>query len=435
MKILISAYHCEPGKGSEHSVGWSWVLQLAKFHDVFVITETGWRNAIEKSLAQNPISRLKFVYLDLPPWALFWEKGRLGFEAHHYLWQLLAYFVGRRMHKKIGFDLVHHITFGRYWTPSFLSLLPLPFIWGPVGGGESSPASFWPLFSLRGRIFELLRDFARNLGEWDPFVRATARRSAVAVATTEQTAVRLKMLGARQVVVHPQFGMTPDERRFFGSLGKPRQKPFRFISMGRLLPWKGFHLGLLAFARLHQSHPDAEYWIVNDGIEMGHLKELARKLGVEQKVTFWGKLPTLHDVHARLAECDVLVHPALHEAFGNVCLEALASGRPVLCLDLGGPALQVQEGTGIKVTASSPEETVAELAAAMIKLASDPDLCVRMGRAAQRSVEERFDWDRKGKFMAKVYDDALRAWHVEQSPNSKYELDVSEKHPVKVPSV
>jgi len=424
MKILISAYHCEPDKGSELAVGWNWVLQMAKFHDVFVFTQTGWRKEIERSLAQNPISRLTFTYIELPSWALFWEKGRLGFEGHYYLWQVLAYFAGRRMHRKIGFDIVHHVTLGRYWMPSLLSLLPVPFIWGPVGGGESTPASFRSSFSPRGKIFELLRDFARKLGECDPFVKATGRRAVVALATTEQTAVRLRMLGARRlVVVHPQFGMTRDERRFFELLGTRRQKPFRLISMGRLLSWKGIHLGLLAFAKLQESHPDSEYWIINNGIEMGYLKGLARKLGVEDKVTFWGKLPTLRDVYGKLAECDVLVHPALHEAFGNVCLEALASGRPVICLDLGGPGLQVKEGTGIKVTPSTPETAVAELAAAMVRLASDPDLRSSMGRAAQRSVEEDFDWDRKGEFMAQLYEDALRTWHAEKEPKSEYRLD------------
>jgi len=425
MKILVSAYHCEPDKGSELAVGWSWVLQLAKSHDVFVITETGWRKAIEQNLTQNPVPRLTFTYVELPSWALFWEKGRLGFEAHHYLWQVLAYFAGRRMHKKIGFDVVHHITLGRYWTPSLLSLLPVPFVWGPVGGGESAPASFWPTFSLRGKVFELLRDLARRMGECDPLVRVTARRAAVAVATTEQTAARLRILGARRVVVHPQFGMTPQERYFFAGLGTRRAAPFRLISMGRLLPWKGFHLGLMAFARLQQSHPDSEYWIINNGIEIGHLKRLARTLGVEAKVTFWGKLPTIQDVYGKLAECDVVVHPALHEAFGVACLESLASGRPVICLDLGGPGLQVREGTGFKAATATPEAAIADLAAAMVKLASDRDLCLRMGRAAQRSVEEHFDWDRKGEFIAQVYEEAQRRWYADKNPKSEYRLETA----------
>jgi glycosyltransferase involved in cell wall biosynthesis len=60
----------------------------------------------------------------------------------------------------------------------------------------------------------------------------------------------------------------------------------------------------------------------------------------------------------------------------------------------------------------------------MVSLASDPDLCSSMGRAAQRSVEEDFDWDRKGEFMAQLYEDALRTWHAERDLKSEYRLDL-----------
>jgi glycosyltransferase involved in cell wall biosynthesis len=403
MKVLLSAYACEPDTGSEPAAGWNWVLQIARFHDVWVLTQEEGRQAIKAALASEALPRVRFVYIDLPPWALFWRKGRWGWEVHYRLWQLAAYFVGRRLHRKVGFDLVHHVTLGCYWRPSFLALLPAPFIWGPVGGGESAPRAFWWSFSLRGKIFELARDFARKMGECDPFVRHTARKATHGLATTEQTAARLRRLGARHVIVDPQLAMTREERGSFRLFPIRRQNPFRLISIGRLLHWKGFHLGIRAFAGLQAIYPDCEYWIVNEGPEMNHLKALARKLGVENKVTFWGRLPTLQEVYGKLAECDVLVHPALHEAFGNVCLEALASGRPVICLDLGGPALQVTEESGIKVPAITPEQVVRDLADAFYKLASDPELRVRLGLGAMKRVEEHFNWEKKGVLMAKRY--------------------------------
>src|SRR5205823_11967821 len=138
----------------------------------------------------------------------------------------------------------------------------------------------------------------------------------------------------------------------------------RLISMGRLIHWKGFHLSLRAFAEFQASYPESEYWIVSSGPEAAHLRAAANQLGVQKKVVFWGGFRTLAEVYAKLAECDVLVHPAVHEAFGNVCLEAMAAGRPVICLDLGGPALQVTPDTGIKVPAPAPEQVVHYLAAA-----------------------------------------------------------------------
>ncbi|MGD0458499.1 MAG: glycosyltransferase [Terriglobia bacterium] len=408
MKVLLSAYACAPGCGSEPAVGWNWVLQIARFHEVWVVALGEQQPAIERALSSHPLPNAHFVYLDLPRWRKIRRLGWLGGHIFHYAWQIAAYFVGRKLHRRESFDLVHHVTFGCYWRPSFLALLPPPFIWGPVGGGESAPRVFWPSFSLRGKIFELARDLGRKMGECDPFVRHAARKATLGLAATEQTAARLRRLGVRHVIVHPQFAMTREQGRPFRLLPIRRQSPFRLISIGRLLPWKGFHLGLRAFAKLQAIYPYCEYWIINNGLEMNHLKALARKLGVENKVTFWGTLPTLQEVYSKLAECDVLVHPALHEAFGNVCLEAMASGRPVICLDLGGPALQVTEETGIKVPACTPDQVVADLAAAMLRLATDPILRIGMGHASQRRVEEHFDWDRKGEFLARVYADIVR---------------------------
>ena len=167
MKILISAYSCEPNMGSEPGVGWNIAREIAKYHQVWVITRPDEsRTVIEAELQQNPIPNLHFIYFTLP----FWQNSRKwgysgGMQIHYYLWQIQAYFVVRRLHQEIGFDLIHHVTFVKYSNPSFLSLLPIPFIWGPVGGGESAPIPFWQDFSFQAKTYEVLRAFACWVGE------------------------------------------------------------------------------------------------------------------------------------------------------------------------------------------------------------------------------------------------------------------------------
>jgi len=403
LRVLISAYACEPGKGSEPADGWIWVHQVARFHEVWVITRANNRNPIESALAKEPLPNVHWVYFDLPHWARVWKKKQRGIHLYYYLWQVAIFFVARKLHQQTGFDIIHHITFGQYWVPSSLALLPVPFIWGPVGGGESAPSGFWWDFSSRGKVFEVFRNLARSLASLNPVLRISASRSRLAIATTEQTALRLRKLGAKLVEVHPQFGMTSRERQYFANFTIRQSRPFRIISMGRLIHWKGFHLSLRAFAKFQASYPDSEYWIVSSGPEEDHLKTLANQLGVARKIVFWGGFRTLQEVYATLEQCDVLVHPALHEAFGNVCLEAMAAGRAVICLDLGGPALQVTEETGIKVPATTPEQVVRDMAGAFSRLAGDPRLRIRLGQAAQRRVEMDFDWDKKGEWMNRVY--------------------------------
>jgi glycosyltransferase involved in cell wall biosynthesis len=211
------------------------------------------------------------------------------------------------------------------------------------------------------------------------------------------------------VVVEEQCGTSEEELAFFGGLPIRLEKPFRLISIGRLLHWKGFHLGLEAFARFHRTCPDSEYWVVGVGPEAGALKQLAADLGIAHCVTFWGRLPELADVYGKLAQADVLVHPALHEAFGNVCLEALAAGRPVICLDAGGPSLQVTDQCGFKAPVASLEQTLGSMADAMTLFYRDSDLRLRMGAAARERAGTHFHWARKAERMNALYGAAVVA--------------------------
>ena len=169
--------------------------------------------------------------------------------------------------------------------------------------------------------------------------------------------------------------------------------------------WKGFHLGLRAFARFNRLCPESEYWVVSGGPEAEALKQLAGELGIARRVTFWGHLPHLRDVHDKLAQSDVLVHPVTHEAFGYVCLEALSAGRPVICLDAGGPSLQVNEECGFKAPVASLEQALQSMADAMARLCRNPELRLRMSTAARKRAREQFQWTRNAERMNALYEE------------------------------
>jgi glycosyltransferase involved in cell wall biosynthesis len=406
MRILLSAYSCDPQRGSEPGVGWNVVQQAARFHDVWVLTHNEGREGIIAALAKQQIPNVHVSFVDFPPWALFWKKDRRGQRLHYYLWQLAAFFKARALHRRVGFDLIHHVTFVQYAVPSYMALLPVSFLWGPVGGGESTPPALWWSLSPRGKIFEVLRMLARKMGEFDPFVRMTALRASIGLATTPETQSRLQALGCRHVSVVPAVGLGKDEIQTLSKIPARRGGKFRVLSVGRLMHFKGCHLGLRAFAKFKRQFPDCEYWLVGDGPEKKRLQNLARALHIEDAVKFRGNIPR-DEVLETLADCDVLLHPCLHDSGGWASLEAMAAGRPVICLDVGGPALQVTNETGIKVKADSIDGAVKGLANAITQLASDPDLRIRMGNASRRRVEEHFAWHRKGEYMSMIYENIL----------------------------
>jgi glycosyltransferase involved in cell wall biosynthesis len=384
-------------------VGWNAVRQIARFHEVWAMTRGNNRRSIEEALAEEPMPNVHWIYFDLPKWVRFWKKGRRGVRLYYYLWQIGIYYKARKLHQNLRFHLVHHVTFVKYWVPSFVVLLPIPFVWGPVGGAESAPVSFWHSFSSRGKIHEFLRHTARSLAELDPFVRMTARRAALAFSTTNETKTRLQTLGCRRVAVLSEAGLPPDEICRLGNVPFRQNDTFRLFSIGNLLHLKGFELGLRAFARFHNRFPASEYWLIGDGPERKFLARLAQTLGVAEKVKFCGLMPRSR-VLEKLVECDVLIHPSLHDSGGWVCLEAMGAGRPVICLDLGGPAVQVTAETGIKVPAISPEQVVRDLAAAMSQLADDPLYRLRLGETARKHVRDCFGWEGKGNFISELYD-------------------------------
>ena len=363
---------------------------------------------IEAELKRAPRKNLSFVYYDLP--ARFRPFG-IGdpdkpTQFYYVLWQRGIRRIARELLATHDISIIHHVTFVKYWAPSFLASLPVPFVWGPVGGGECAPLAFWKGFSFRGKIYEFLRDTARWLQEHNPSVRRTARNAAVTLATSEQTADRVGRIGGRNVQVYAAIGMPEDEIAMLDKCKSPDPTVFRFVSVGRLLHWKGFHLGIAAFARA--AIPNAEYWVVGDGPENKRLAALAESLGVADKVKFWGLLPRDKALR-RLAQSHVLVHPSLHESGGGVCLEAMAARCPVICLNLGGPAVLVSNGAGIVVDATDVAGTEQQLADAMLRLSRDPELCRRMGETGQRNVTQRYLWRSKAKHYSDLYTQILRS--------------------------
>ncbi|PFR30839.1 glycosyl transferase family 1 [Bacillus cereus] len=406
MKVLISAYACEPHKGSEPGVGWNTIVELSKTCELWVITRANNRENIEKNKNIFKLKNINFIYVDLPKWLSFWKKGRRGVQLYYYLWQVYIYFIAKRLHTINNYDLIHHVTFVKYWSPSFLSLLPVPFIWGPVGGGESAPRTFWRNLGCKGYIYEFVRTITRWCFEQDPFVKYTARKSALCLATSNETATRLTKIGAKNVQIFSQVGLLSQELSDLKNENNNQSATLRVVSMGNLLPFKGYHLGLKAMSKVKDEN--IEYWIIGDGPERDKLEELAKELKIDDKVKFLGRLPR-KEALCRLKQCHIFLHTCLHESGGNVCSEAMAASLPVVCLDSGGPGLQVIQGTGFKIKPSNPNQVIEDIATKISMLIKDRDLLNSMGLQARIRAVEEYNWGNKGDFYIEMYEEVINS--------------------------
>lgn len=342
MRVLISAYACEPGIGSEPGVGWIWAKAAAQEHQVTLVTRSNNSEAIEAAIAKGGLGDcIEVVYLDLPICVL-WLKRRFGLvHLYYFCWQLVLGLRMRKLCRRYKVDVVHHLTFA---TSSMLAatiaVKDLPVIWGPVGGS----APFLPRLALRlgPRVFfsEVLRWSAVRAGE-RLFGFPQARRARLTIAQNDSVAQRFRKFNP---IVEPNAAVDP-----LASSKHPKTESGirTAVFVGRLVAFKGASLCLRAIA-----DPRCSDWrlvIIGAGPELGTLKRLAERLNIADRVEFLGQVAH-EEVLAVFGKFDALLFPSLHDSAGTAVAEALANGVPVICLDICGPRVLVKEGMGVRVS-------------------------------------------------------------------------------------
>ena len=405
LRVLLSAYACEPARGSEPGIGWNWARHLAEAgHEVCVLTRANNRLAIESALREMPVRRLRFAYYDLPAWARWWKRGGRGVHLYYLLWQWGAFRVARQLHRARPFDVVHHITFGVFRQPSFMAYLGPPFVFGPVGGGEHAPLRLWNGTPWRARFSERVRELANRLVRHDPIMRGVFTRASVILCKTRATFESIPEIYRERCRLLLEVGM--DHLAGQGAPLGGGRGGLRALYVGRLLHWKGLHLALRAFARFLGTDPQATFTIVGKGPAYASLRTLARELEIAHAIR-WVPWLERERVLELYAEHDVFLFPSLHDSSGNAVLEALSRGLPVICLDNGGPAAIVDETCGLTVPATSPEATINGLVAALQTLSSDTERRRRMALAARERADREFSWTAQADRMTGIYNDVL----------------------------
>jgi len=407
MKILVSAFSCCPGLGSEPGVGWHTIEELAREHEVWALVDRNCQPKISEALKEGTPERIHLHYVGIPVLSRL-VHGPLGnglaWLVYYYVWQVAQWLAARRLHSRIGFDACQHVTFVKYNVPSFLHLLGIPFIWGPVGGAEKAPALFYHEFGWKTRLAEGGRVALQWLALLDPWLRWCHHRSTRALAVTEQTAEAMRRLGARNVDVLPAVALSADE---IAELGDGTRQPggtdegLTLLYVGRLIAWKGVHLGLRALAA--SSNKQLRYRIIGDGPLRSFLEAEAQRLGMAERVTFSGSLPREAVLRA-YHEADGFLYPSLHDSGGNAVLEAMGAGLPVLCLRYGGPDLLVTGACGWKVGAGDPDEAVAGLAKALDEFAANDGQRQMRGQAAREHCLSQHTWAARGRALRGIYD-------------------------------
>lgn len=387
--ILLSAYACDPAKGSEHGIGWNWAFELVREgHDVWLLTREKHRASIENWQSQHEFPNLRVSYLEPPFWAAPWRREHSDY-LYYFLWQLFAFWRARALVSRFRFDWVQHVTYGSLRVPSFLGLLGIPFVFGPVAGGESAPFALRRRYPPRGWVIDTMRDLSNAWVRFDPLMHLTFATASEVIVTSEQSKALVPARYRSKARVQLAIGV--DEQALVPRAARSSEG-LKVLFVGKLLYWKGLHLAFEAFARLIREVPDARFTVIGSGRDDRWLRRYAERLGITHGLEWvdWMDRQALLEAYP---DYDVFLFPSLHDSGGMVVLEAMSNALPVVCLDLGGPGILVDRQSGIVIPTFRKQESevIEALTQALIALARDRSFRQSLSAGAQARAA-RFSW-------------------------------------------
>ncbi len=219
------------------------------------------------------------------------------------------------------------------------------------------------------------------------FMRFILRHASYVVANSAFTATLLKEENVlNPTIVYPCIDRTANVGERVSS-----SVPY-ILSIGRLVPRKGFDTAIRALVSIRKTIPDVRYVIIGEGPDRARLEALADQMGVSQCITFAGHISD-SEKNSWLLKSDVYLHPSREETgdvegFGISIIEASAAGLPVMVGASGGAIETVEDGsTGILINPLKSDEC----AKVVVDMLSHPDKARSMGEAGRRFVALKFN--------------------------------------------
>jgi glycosyltransferase involved in cell wall biosynthesis len=410
MKILVVAYACDPYRGSESGVGWAAVCRIARHHDVWVLANDSNRAGWERGASEGIIPSNVHVR--------FLRKSRNHlknrFLARLQDWLRVADFNSKVLtaahawHAEVGFDISHQVTIAAWRMPSPLWQLPIPSVWGPIGGAGWMPPAFRSMLSPKSRAFETLRDWNTWMMERSKTFRDCIRNTAVVIAANEETEQFLKphRQGNCMLNLHVSSISESKIHQFARPMKSNVSGPLRLFAGGNIEGRKGVSLALRALADVAKQGIDFHYTVAGGGPEIQTLRKLSNELGIEDRVDFHPGYSGDNYLQA-LQNTDVYFLPSFRETMGMTLVEAILAGCYPVVADTSAQGEIVRRVGGIAVKADSQEAMVKGLADALVWCHENRETLAAHNAIARERVSSYFSAERYDSILDEAYATAV----------------------------
>ena len=333
MKILLSAYACEPNTGSEHQIGWSWIKTLSQKNKVYVLTRKKNKKKLLKEILLKKIKNVSFLFYDLPDFFIKIIKGGNN-KSNSYLyflfWHVFIYFKYKKLIKENKIDLIHHVTFGTFRIPNLLCLCNIPFIFGPLAGGEMVPFKVLKKFSTKSKLTEVLRNISNSYVRFSLLLNITLFRAKKIILTSETSRKFIPKFYHKKIQIIPALF----NENFFYKLKKDNN--FKICFIGRLVEWKGVEILKKLFLKIETLNKKITLDIYGNGPRKNNLENFIIKNNFENKIKIFGHIDQKKLIKS-FKKYDLLIFPTLRDSGGYVILEALNNNLNVITTNAAGP--------------------------------------------------------------------------------------------------
>lgn len=403
-KILIIAYACEPNTTSEPGVGWNMIMQVSNEYNVTVITRKNNSDVIEDAInSESDLcakKNINWVFVDLP---VFFQRLKkkvpMGTQIYYMFWQWKAYFVGKELHRKINFDIVHHLTFGVSWLAPPIALVRTHFIWGPIGGGDIVPPYIMERESIINRLkekgYQLAIFISYNIS---PLARIARGNSQAIIFRNRSTERNFPKTNPEKRYVICETATTQISNNFT----QKDTDRIKAICVGRLQYWKGFRYAVEGFHKYIDRGGDGQLTILGDGPEMKSIMKYCVKYNLEDQIRIKGRVSTA-EVQNFLNSSNVMIHPSFRDGGSWAVLEGMMNGLALITVNYSGSADMVIDECGFRIQATSADELNEAIADALTQLENDTNLLRSMGNAAQQRINEQYRWTARGEAIKEIY--------------------------------
>ena len=403
LNVLVNAYAVSPAWGSEPGMGWNWVVNIARYCNVFVITEGEWRAEIEEAVEKLPQQgNLHFYFNPVSERVrrMCWNQGDWRFYWHYRKWQKRTLDIARQIIADHHIDIIHQLNMIGFREPGYLwKIQGIPFVWGPVGGMEMMPLPYLKGSGLKQNIFGRLKN---TINEWQykysPNVRCAIKRSNAIIAAVKGVQEVITTYYHKDSTLINETGVTllPDIIR-----NKKTTDEFHIIWIGKFDFRKRLDIALKTIAITKNPHIHFHICGTGNPRQEGYYKYLASKYQISQQCHWHGKVEH-NKIFEFMANCDLFFFTSIMEATSTVVLEAISVGLPILCFNICGFGPLVNSFAGVAIELSTPDTSAYEFSQIINHFVLHHKELEAISTAEIKN-RERLSWDYKARQMVEIY--------------------------------